>query len=83
MSVKLRLTLREFRREFMNSKQLTEEERLDIELLSRTVNIKDHFGSGEVILTLIKGDSVEQVGRLVKRALGHADGAVISVQQPE
>ncbi len=65
----------------MDIEQLSEDERLDIEILYRSVNIKDYISSGEVTLSLAYGDSAEAIGKLVKRALHHADGAVIKVRE--
>ncbi len=65
----------------MNIEQLSEDEKLDIEILYRSVNIKDYISSGEVTLSLAYGDSAEAIGKLVKRLLHHADGAVIKVRE--
>jgi len=64
----------------MNLERLSEEERLDLEILARTVDIKDLLGSGEVMMMLEQADSTETVGKLIKRALSHADGAIIKVR---
>ena len=65
----------------MDLEQLSEEEKLDIEILYRTVNIKDHLGAGDATLSLDGKDSDEKIGKLVKRALNHADGASICVRE--
>ena len=65
----------------MDIEQLSENEKLDIEILYRSVNIKDHIGSGEMMLSLNSDDSEEHIGKLLKRALHHADGAVVKVHE--
>lgn len=54
---------------------------LDIDILCRTVCLKEHLGSGDVTLTIEDNDSVEYVGKLIRRALVHADGAIIKVRE--
>lgn len=65
----------------MDLERLSEEEKLDIEILYRTVNIKDHLGAGDATLPLNGKDSDEKIGKLIKRVLDHADGALISVRE--
>ena len=63
----------------MKIENLTEEQRLDLEILIRTVEISDFLSSGEAELKINPLDSDELIGSIIKRALSLADGAVINI----
>ena len=66
----------------MNFEKLNEEE-LDLEILIRVGDIKALLESGEAILVFKESDSADTIGKLIKRALFHADGAIIQIRQNE
>ena len=59
---------------------LIEEDLLDLELLTRTSDVKSILESGEAIMRLNQSDSTEMIGKLIKQALFHADGALIKIR---
>ena len=63
----------------MKIENLTEEQRLDLEILMRAVEISDFLSSGEAELKINPLDSDELIGSIIKRALSLADGAVINI----
>lgn len=64
----------------MNLTRLIEEDRLDLELLIRTSDVKSILESGEATIRLDQSDSAEMIGKLIKQALSYADGALIKVR---
>ena len=63
----------------MKIENLTKEQRLDLEILIRVVEISDFLSSGEAELKINPLDSDELIGSIIKRALSLADGAVINI----